>query len=223
MPKGVFSMSETLYLQLDQNIEVTDPHVYLQDIAALSMSDPKILNRLRVMPVIVLDEKKPGRYVMSVTDLLKKIQKVEPGIDISPIGETNFIITYRISSAAGKLFRYIKIFFVCLVSFFGAAFSIMTFNNDVDLGGLFDQFYTLVMGKGSDGFTILEISYSVGIGLGVLIFFNHFGHMKLSDDPTPMQVQMRTYEDDVNTTLIEQADRTKAPSEKARRKRSSLQ
>ena len=52
-------MSDTLYLQLDQNIEVTNPHVYLQDIAALSMSDPKILNRLRVMPVIVLDAKKP--------------------------------------------------------------------------------------------------------------------------------------------------------------------
>ena len=48
-------MSDTLYLQLDQNIEVTNPHVYLQDIAALSMSNPKILNRLRVMPVIVLD------------------------------------------------------------------------------------------------------------------------------------------------------------------------
>ena len=93
-------MSDTLYLQLDQNIEVTNPHVYLQDIAALSMSDPKILNRLRVMPVIVLDAKKPGRYVMSISDLLKKIQKLEPSIDISPIGETDFIITCRISSAS---------------------------------------------------------------------------------------------------------------------------
>ena len=204
-----------LYLQLDQNIEVTNPHVYLQDIAALSMSDPKILNRLRVMPVMVLDETKPGRYVMSVSDLLNKIQKLEPSIDISPMGETDFIITYRISSATGKLFRYVKIFFVCLVSFFGAAFSIMTFNNDVDLGSLFDQFYTLVMGKSSDGFTILELSYSVGIGLGVLLFFNHFGHLKLSDDPTPMQVQMRTYEDDVNQTLIEQAERTENPEKEA--------
>ena len=83
-------MSDTLYLQLDQNIEVTNPHVYLQDIAALSMSDPKILNRLRVMPVMVLDETKPGRYVMSVSDLLKKIQKLEPSIDISPIGRNGF-------------------------------------------------------------------------------------------------------------------------------------
>lgn len=200
-------MSDTLYLQLDQNIEVTNPHVYLQDIAALSMSNAKILNRLRVMPVAVLDSSRPGRYVLSVSDLLKMIQKAEPSVDISPIGESSFIITYRISSATGIFFRYIKIFFVCLVSFFGAAFSIMTFNNDVDLGGLFSQLYTLVMGKSSDGFTILEISYSIGIGLGVLIFFNHFGHLKLSDDPTPMQVQMRTYENDVNQTLIEQSER----------------
>ena len=130
-------MNDTLYLQLDQNIEVTTPHVYLQDIAALSMSDPKILNRLRVMPVIVLDAEKPGRYVMSVSDLLKKIRKLEPSIDISPIGETDFIITYRISTTKGKLFRYIKIIFVCLVSFFGAAISSMSFNNDVDMGSLF--------------------------------------------------------------------------------------
>ena len=69
-------MSDTLYLQLDQNIEVTNPHVYLQDIAALSMSDPKILNRLRVMPVIVLDAKKPGRYVMSVGDLISGLSVI---------------------------------------------------------------------------------------------------------------------------------------------------
>ena len=75
-------MSNTLYLQLDQNIEVTNPHVYLQDIAALSMADAKKLNRLRVMQVMVLDPAKPGRYVMSVSDLLKMIQKTEPSVDI---------------------------------------------------------------------------------------------------------------------------------------------
>ena len=166
------------------------------------MSDPKILNRLRVMPVIVLDAKKPGRYVMSVSDLLKKIQKREPSIDISPIGETDFIITYRISSATGKIFRYVKILFVCLVSFFGAAFSIMTFNTDVNTSGLFFQLYKQFTGEISTGRTLLEFTYSLGVGLGVIFFFNHFGYKKFTTDPTPMEVQMRVYEDDVNRTLI---------------------
>lgn len=68
-------MSDTLYLQLDQNIQLNHPHIYLQDIAKLSCSNSKILNRLRVMPVINLDPNKPGRYVMSVMDLISEIKK----------------------------------------------------------------------------------------------------------------------------------------------------
>lgn len=61
----------------------------------------------------------------------------------------------------------------------------------------------------SDGFTILEITYSLGIGAGVLFFFNHFGRMKLTKDPTPMQIQMRVYEEDMDDTIIEEASRGK--------------
>ena len=31
--------------------------------------------------------------------------------------------------------------------------------------------------------------------------------MKITTDPTPMQIQMRLYEDDVNKTIIEDIDR----------------
>lgn len=200
-------MSDTLYLQLDTNMEVHHPHVYLQDIAKLSCSNSKILNRVRVLPVTNLDPDKPGRYVMSAMDLVDLIQKKEPDLDITTIGEANFIVTYQKEPVPNLIWRWLKVIFVCLATFFGAAFSIMTFNNDVDVGGLFGQIYMQVTGQASNGFTILEISYSIGIGLGVLFFFNHFGRMKITDDPTPMQVQMRLYEDDVNTTIIEEMDR----------------
>ena len=39
------------------------------------------------------------------------------------------------------------------------------------------------------------------------LFFNHFGGRKITEDPTPMEVEMRVYEDDVNKTLIEQEKR----------------
>ena len=208
---GVNFMSDTLYIQTEETVEVHHPHVYLQDIAKLSCTNSKILNHLRVLPVANLDPDKTGRYVISVMDLINDIQLKEPDLDITHIGEPNFIITYQKEGTVNIVIRWCKVIFVCLATFFGAGFSIMTFNNDVDMGSLFSQFYTLVTGKSSSGFTILEISYSIGIGLGVLIFFNHYGHLKLSDDPTPMQVQMRTYEDDVNRTLIEQAARTENP------------
>lgn len=200
-------MSDTLYIQTEENVEVHHPHVYLQNIAKLSCSNSKILNKLRVMPVANLQPDKPGRYVISVMDLIKEIQQKEPDLDITTIGEPTFLITYQKEGTVNIVLRWCKVVFVCLATFFGAGFSIMTFNNDVDIPALFEQIYTQVTGQASDGFSILEISYSVGIGLGVLFFFNHFGRMKLTDDPTPMQVQMRLYENDVNTTIMEDNSR----------------
>ena len=196
-------MNAVLYMQIDANIQIKHPHIYLQDIARLSCSDSKILNRLRVMPVINLKPYAPGRYVMSVMDLVDKIQQKEPDLTVTPLGETDFILTYEKPGSQNLIFRWLKIALVCLITFFGAAFSIMTFNADVDVEKLFQQIYFQVTGQNSSGFTPLEIAYSAGLGLGILFFFNHFGHRKITADPTPMQVQMRKYEDDVNTTITE--------------------
>ena len=100
-------MSDTLYLQLDQNIQVTHPHIYLQDIAKLSCSNSKILNRLRVMPVANLAPDKPGRYVMSVMDLITEIQKKEPDLEINTIGEENFIITFKNKPGPGIIWHWL--------------------------------------------------------------------------------------------------------------------
>lgn len=196
-------MNAVLYMQIDANIQIKHPHIYLQDIARLSCSDSKILNRLRVMPVINLKPDAPGRYVMSVMDLIDKIQQKVPDLTVTPLGETDFILTYEKPGSQNMIFRWLKIALVCLITFFGAAFSIMTFNADVDVEKLFQQIYFQVTGQNSSGFTPLEIAYSAGLGLGILFFFNHFGHRKITADPTPMQVQMRKYEDDVNTTITE--------------------
>ena len=59
------------------------------------------------------------------------------------------------------------------------------------------------MGEESSGFTVLEISYSIGISVGILVFFNHFGKKRFSVDPTPMEVEMRLYENDIESTLVD--------------------
>ena len=87
----------------------------------------------------------------------------------------------------------------------------MTFNNDVSVTDVFSEIYRIIMGKESTGFTILEVSYSVGLALGIVGFFNHFAKFKINTDPTPLEVEMRLYEDNVSKTLI-QNDGRKAVS-----------
>ena len=83
----------------------------------------------------------------------------------------------------------------------------MAFNNDIGVTTLFSQLYETFTGKKSNGFTILELSYSIGVGLGILIFFHHFAKKKGGTDPTPLEVEMRTYEDEIDTTIIESGNR----------------
>ena len=72
---------------------------------------------------------------------------------------------------------------------------------------MFEDFYIMVTGRKNDGFTPLEIAYSIGLSLGIIIFYNHLGKRKLTPDPSPVTVEMRTYEDDVNRSIVELANR----------------
>ncbi len=83
----------------------------------------------------------------------------------------------------------------------------MTFNNDANVTDIFNEVYRLVMGAESDGRTPLEFGYSIGLAIGILVFFNHFAAWKLNTDPTPLEVEMRLYEENVNKTLIQNSGR----------------
>lgn len=202
-------MSEILYIQTEKNVEVQSPEIYLQDVAKLTCNDNKVLNRNKVRKVFSIPNGTPGRYVISAVDLVHAVAKEEPNVDITHIGEANLVVTYEKAKHQQKWYSWLKTLLVCVLTFFGGAFSIMTFNTDVDTANLFSKIYTQFTGEIASGPTILEFTYSVGIGIGVVFFFNHFGKGKLTQDPTPVEVQMRLYEDDVNKTLIADKNRSK--------------
>ena len=202
-------MSEILYIQTEKNVEVQSPEIYLQDVAKITCKDSKVLNRNKVRKVFSIPNGEPGRYVVSAVDLVHAIAKEEPNVDITHIGEANLVVTYEKAKHQQKWYSWLKTLLVCVLTFFGGAFSIMTFNTDVDTANLFSKIYTQFTGEIATGPTILEFTYSVGIGIGVVFFFNHFGKGKLTQDPTPVEVQMRLYEDDVNKTLIADKNRSK--------------
>lgn len=201
-------MSDTLYIQTDKNMKVTKEIVTLGEIADLSCKNSSVLARNQVRKVASLPKGNYGRYVVSMIDVIREIEKAEPQVEICHIGEPTFVLTYENPSQKNRLVSILKVALVSLITFVGAGFSIMTFNTDVDVRTLFDNIYQMFTGRDSPGFSVLEVTYSIGIGVGVVLFFNHFGRRKLTQDPTPMEVEMRTYEDDVDTTIIEQADRS---------------
>ena len=195
--------NKTLYLKLNEISEVHEKSVYLKDVAQLYCDDQPTLNRCQALKIKTIHQEKDKRYVENVLEVIEKIHEMDVSIQVTNLGETDFIIDYQKSKSPKYLWQWTKTWFVCIVCFFGAAFAIMTFNNDASVGDVFKEVYKIVMGRESDGFTILELSYSIGLMLGIVLFFNHFSVWKLSTDPTPLEVEMRLYEDNISKTLIQ--------------------
>lgn len=198
---------ETLYIKGDRDVEVTKTDVTLGDILSVECSNKEVIPKIKTLKILKIPDKGKQRFVISVLKIIACIHEKYPGIEIQNLGETDIIITYENQKTPSMAAHVIKTAFVAVLTFTGAAFSIMAFNNDVSVTKLFSQIYELMMGTKADGFTILEISYSAGIAIGILIFFNHFGKKKFTVDPTPLEVQMRVYENEIQTTLIENASR----------------
>lgn len=193
---------ETLYLKIDSNVLVHQKKLTVKDIAETACSNRSCQNRIQTVKLSKIEIDHPGRYVASVLDVIETIQQEIPELEIVNLGEVDFIITFEEEKKKSRAIAWIKTIGVSILSFFGAAFSIMTFNNDVDIRGLFADIYQLFTRQTSDGFTVLELSYSFGLGLGIILFFNHFAGKRIETDPTPLDVQMHTYEQDVNQTII---------------------
>ena len=211
------SETVTLYIKGDRNVEVTEQDVFLKDIVTMECSDKNILPKLQTLKILKIHGKKEQRYEVSVLEIIVCIHAQYPKVEVQNLGETDIIVTYENQKTSPYTWHILKVTVVAAVIFFGSAFSIMAFNNDVGGTELFGQIYELVMGKQSDGFTILEITYSIGLTIGILSFFNHFGKKRFTVDPTPMEVQMRLYENDIQTTLVEDASRRKEELEAGER------
>ena len=199
--------SATIYLKAEQNVEVQEPEVCVKDIGALTCAEPHVLAKAKSLKLWTFREGESKRQVISVLKVIEEIEKACPGVSVENLGETDVLVEWISVDRHKGAVQWCKLAFVSLVSFFGTAFTIMAFHNDIGINDVFSKLYEMVMGFRGDGYGILELAYSVGRAVGIIVFFNHIGGRRITKDPTPIEVEMRIYEEDVNKALIATADR----------------
>lgn len=147
------------------------------------------------------------RCVVSILKIIELIEEACPGVTVESLGETEVLIE-RIKVDTHKGWQQaLKAFFIAIISFCGTAFTIMAYHNDIGIADVFTRIHEIVMGSEPAGVSALEVAYSVGLSLGIIVFFNHVGGRRLTKDPTPIEVEMRKYETDVNNALVDTAER----------------
>ncbi len=199
--------SVTLYIKAEQNIELQSEDVYVKDIGKLTCTDEAVLAKVKTIKLHHFKKDAPQRQVISILKVIEEINKLYPNVTVESLGETDTLLEHIYVNKHKGFIQWIKLAFVAAVSFFGTAFTIMAFHNDIGINDVFTKVYGMVTGQQGDGYGILELAYSAGLAIGIIVFFNHIGGRRITKDPTPIEVEMRVYETDVNKALIETADR----------------
>lgn len=198
---------QNVYLKCDRNVEVQSQDVFLSDLGEVRCQDEVLNAKLKAIKVHHFKKGESKRFVISSLTLVEQMEQVCADIAVTVIGETDVLVEWISVDRHKGPVQWAKVVFVSLVSFFGTAFTIMAYHNDIGIHSVFTEVYSIIMGVEPDGVNALEVSYSLGLAGGIILFFNHIGGRRITKDPTPIEVSIRQYEEDVDKALIAMAGR----------------
>jgi len=198
---------KTIYLKMDAKIKLRGDVVRIGDLGKIYCEESAVVNKIKTLPIYRFQKSDKNRCVIGVLKVIELIHKEYPAFTIDIVGETETIVEQITGKSKPIWVDWVKTAMVSAICFFGTIYTIMAYHNEINIIELFEKIYTLATGMESDGFTALEAAYSIGLSLGIIVFYNHIGKRKLTPDPTPITVEMRSYEDDVNRSLVELANR----------------
>lgn len=194
----------TVYVKASGNCIVYDKNITLGDVLKIECTNLAMLRAIKQMDLYQFNHE--HSIVFSILKVIEIIHQNYPNAEIVNCGESDFIVEYQKSTVKSKAWEKIKLILIAVIIFFGSAFTIMTFHIDIGIQKAFSRFYEQVMGETKPMVTELEISYSIGLALGIILFFNHFSKKKLTQDPTPIEVEMKKYNQDLINTKVAESD-----------------
>lgn len=203
MHKGVNGMNPaskpTLYIRLRKHICVQrgEP-IYLGQIAQL-LVDSEYEESLRSLLLHKPREREGNKILIDMMLIVEMVKKQYPFLQIEHFGEPHCLVEVH---ERRKPPNFIQIISVWLLLFVGSGLAIMNFHADVSMAVVHQRIYQLLTGKWVEHPLLLQIPYSIGIGIGMIVFFNHLFKKKFNEEPSPLEVEMFLYQENVNMYVV---------------------
>lgn len=155
----------------------------------------QLKKRLSALPLYQVSKKDKNIVILDIIKVLKAINKADPTLDVQTVGgaETIVEIQYKKRRLSSVLFIG-----VWMLLFIGSCLAIMNFHEDVSMRDVHIALYEMITGERNEYPYLLQIPYSIGLGLGMIIFFNHVFKKRLNEEPSPLEVEMFNYQLDLD-------------------------
>ncbi len=192
-------VEQTVYLRMRHRVQVHPNETVLVGQIAMIIADEKIKQEIEntVIHRINMSDKN-----IVIIDIMKVIQRLNHQIDnltIQTVGPSQTIVevVYKKTSYSFPLFVA-----VWLLLFIGASLAIMNFHEDVSMREVHQKIFYMLTGIRDEKPLLLQIPYSIGLGLGMVLFFNHLFRKRINEEPSPLEVEMFNYQQDLDQYVI---------------------
>lgn len=192
-------LEKTIYIRMRHRVIVhQDILVKFQDIAQV-IADEEIYQKIIAIPIHKITKQDNNIIIIDVMKVINLISTFYPKADIQIIGPTQTIIEVVNQKKGVSIPLFILIW---LLLFFGAAMAIMNFHEDVSMKAVHQHIYTIITGSYNPHPLIFQIPYSFGLGLGMVLFFNHIFKKRINEEPSPLEVEMFNYQQNLDHYVI---------------------
>ncbi|NLJ65913.1 MAG: hypothetical protein GX340_01215 [Clostridiales bacterium] len=194
-------MDNYIYLHLKDNLKrAVGQDIYLEDVAELSCS-PEV--RSKLTKLVILQVKGVGVITLSVVEVIDAVRRLIPEIPILSTGESKITIHIheKIEHSGKSLAGLIRAVITSLLLFIGSGIALMYFHEDVNMHKVHDAIYTAVTGQVATGSYWISIPYSIGLGLGIALFFGLLPDKNKYSKPDLLEIGIHKYKDQINSYL----------------------
>ena len=189
----------TVYIQLKKRIQLPQGKVItLGDIANVQSAE-EFMKLLFELELVAPNKKDGNLLVLDLMRIIPAIKQVIPGAQIEPVGQHHTIVEIV---KAPKKPSFAMFILVWLLLFFGSALTIMNFHADVNMQEVQIRVVEMITGTRDEHPYLFQTSYSIGIGIGMVVFFNHLFKKKWNEEPTPLEVEMFLYQENIDQFVV---------------------
>lgn len=137
--------------------------------------------------------------VIHLGEVIELIKEKYPKVRITFL-KTDDIVIFFDENKKDKT-KYIRIIVVSIVVLMGSIMGIMNFHADVNMEHSQFKMVDAITNDGNKYLGYFQIPYSIGIGLGVALFFNKFIPTYSKDEPSPLDLKMNSLNKDIENEI----------------------
>lgn len=192
-------MGKTIYIRMRNRVQVR-PHqeIYLQDITQI-IADEVTIEKLKKLKIHQVTNQDKNYIIIDAMSVIREISARIADAEIQTLGPSQTIIEVVLKK---RKVSFPFFLLVWLLLFFGSALAIMNFHDDVSMQSVHQRLYKILTGRDNPQPLIFQIPYSFGLGLGMVLFFNHIFQKKFNEEPSPLEVEMFNYQQDLDNYVI---------------------